>query len=115
MTQPDPSPTKGLRAARCSGAWRAAPLTWGVTPRAAAASPRDLHHVVLVTMENRSFDHFPELGARGGRGAGRADLSGCRGTAPDHLCAGARLPGVRPSGPRSAAMRGAHRIQCWRL
>ena len=58
MTQPDPSPEGGLRAARCSGAWRAAPRSPGVTPRAAAASPRDLHHVVLVTMENRSFDHF---------------------------------------------------------
>ena len=116
MTQPDPSPTRGGYAppgARAHGGRRR--TRWGVTPRAAAASPRDLHHVVLVTMENRSFDHFLGWvpGADGGQAgltyldaAGQPqttsalapDYQGCGHPDPDHSYDGGRLE-----------------VQCWRL
>ena len=60
MAQPDPSPTPGVTRSHVLTHLAAAgtALAVGFTPRAAAASPQDIHHIVLLTMENRSFDHF---------------------------------------------------------
>jgi hypothetical protein len=60
MTRQDPSLKKAVtrRQVLTHLAGTGAALAWGVTPRAAAASPQDIQHIVLVTMENRSFDHF---------------------------------------------------------
>jgi len=59
MARQDPSPTKAVtrrHVLKCMAGTGAA-LALGFTPRAAAASPQDMHHIVLVMMENRSFDH----------------------------------------------------------
>ena len=115
MTQPDPSPTKGGTRRQVLGRMAGgAALTWGVTPRAAAASPRDLHHVVLVTMENRSFDHF--LGWVPGADGEQAGLT-YRDAAGQPRPPLRWRPITRGAAIRTPilAMRGAHRIQCWRL
>jgi phospholipase C len=86
----------------------AATLALGLSPRTAAASPQDIHHIVLVMMENRSFDHF--LGwvpGADGQQAGltyldRAgqpqatyalapDYQGCTHPDPDHSYDGGRI------------------------
>jgi phospholipase C len=110
MARPDPSHTTGVtrRQVLKHMAGTGAALAWGITPRAAAASPQDIQHIVLVTMENRSFDHF--LGwvpGAEGRQAGltyldRAgqpqatytlapDYQGCDHPDPDHSYDGGRL------------------------
>jgi phospholipase C len=48
-------------------------LALGFKPRA-AASQQDIQHIVLVMMENRSFDHF--LGWVPGADGQQADLTG---------------------------------------
>jgi phospholipase C len=109
MARPDPSRARGAtrRQVLTRLAGSAAALAWGVVPRA-AASPQDLHHIVLVMMENRSFDHF--LGwvpGADGRQAGltypdqagqpRAtyplapDYQGCGHPDPDHSYDGGRV------------------------
>jgi phospholipase C len=54
------SPTTGVtrRHVFTHLAGTAAALAGGVTPRAAAASQQDIQHIVLLMVENRSFDHF---------------------------------------------------------
>ena len=66
-----------------------------------------IEHVVVVMMENRSFDHLLGWLPRRRRPAGRPRLHGRQGTALRDLSAGARLPGVRPSRSRSFLRRAA--------
>jgi phospholipase C len=110
MALPDSSPTTGVTRRHVLTHLAAAgtALAWGLTPRVAAASVQDLHHIVLLTMENRSFDHF--LGwvpGADGQQAGltyqdRAgqpqatyalapDYQGCGHPDPDHSYDGGRL------------------------
>jgi phospholipase C len=110
MAQPDPSPIPGVtrRHLLTHLAAAGATLAVGVTPCAAAASPQDLHHVVLVTMENRSFDHFLGwLPGADGEQAGliyrdaagqpqatfalAPDYQGCGHPDPDHSYEGGRI------------------------
>ena len=110
MAQPDPSPTLGVTRRHVLTHLAAAgtALAVGITPRAAAASPQDIQHIVLVMMENRSFDHI--LGwvpSADGQQAGltyldRAgqpqataalapDYQGCSHPDPDHSYEGGRF------------------------
>ncbi|HEX9868615.1 MAG TPA: alkaline phosphatase family protein [Candidatus Tectomicrobia bacterium] len=85
-----------------------AALAVGFKPRTAAASQQDMHHIVLVMMENRSFDHF--LGwvpGADGQQAGLTyldrsgqphataalapDYQGCSHPDPDHSYDGGRI------------------------
>jgi phospholipase C len=60
MARQDQSTTKGVnrRHVLKRVAGTGAALAWGFKLRAAAASKQDIQHIVLVMMENRSFDHF---------------------------------------------------------
>jgi phospholipase C len=110
MARSDSSPATGVtrRQVLTHLAGTAAALAWGVTPHVMATSPQDLHHIVLLMMENRSFDHF--LGwvpGADGRQAGltyldRAgqlqptyalapDYQGCSHPEPDHSYDGGRI------------------------
>jgi phospholipase C len=110
MARQDPSPTQAVtrRHVLQHLAGTGAALAIGFTPRAAAASQQAIHHMVLVMMENRSFDHF--LGwvpGADGQQAGltyldRAgqpqstsslapDYQGCSHPDPDHSYDGGRM------------------------
>jgi len=110
MARLDPSPTTGVTRRHVLTHLAAAgtTLALGVTPRVAAASPQDIEHIVLVTMENRSFDHFlgwvpgadgqqaglTYLDAAGQPHATYAlapDYQGCSHPDPDHSYDGGRI------------------------
>ena len=110
MAQPDPSPTLGVTRRHVLTHLAAAgtALAVGITPRAAAASPQDIQHIVLVMMENRSFDHIlgwvpgadgqqagltylDRAGQPQATAALAPDYQGCSHPDPDHSYEGGRF------------------------
>src|SRR5713101_6756604 len=59
-----------------------------------------IDHVVVVMMENRSFDHISGVAARGRRAAGGADVLRSRGAGARHSSARPGLSGLWTSGSR---------------
>ena len=68
-------------------------------------------HVVVVMMENRSFDHFLGWMPRRGRPAGRPHLHRPRRRRAPDASAGARLAGLRHRGPRPLLPGRPRRVQ----
>ena len=102
MVQSDPSPPPGVTRRHVLTHLAAAgtALAVGFTPRAVAASPQDLHHIVLVTMENRSFDQYFGLypGADGASEGGTLQCS--NGLRPGETIPLKRAPYVMPTRSR---------------